>query len=84
MLCFRCEHRATYLEGGARPRCECGNIEDSKVGCYMFKPCYPVKMERAENDPRPEHGGYLGARMRVKMVVKDAELKLKDGWLHWG
>ena len=84
MLCYRCEHRASFLEGGRRPRHECGVIETSKIGCYMFKPCYPVRMERDEGDIRPAHGGYIGARMHALGVVEDAELVLIDGYLSWG
>ena len=48
MLCFRCEHRALFLETGARPRCECGDIKTSKGGCYMFKPCAPQVLTRVD------------------------------------
>ena len=54
MLCFRCEHRAKFLETGQRSRLECGDIETSKAGCYMFTPCYPVITEPLDTDnPRP-------------------------------
>lgn len=41
-LCFRCEHRALFLEGKGQPRCECGEINNQVCACYMFKPCMPV------------------------------------------
>lgn len=48
MLCFRCEHRASFLETGSQPRFECGNIENSNKGCYMFIPCRPVVMKKKQ------------------------------------
>ena len=85
MLCFRCEHRAKFLEGGGQPRCECGDIEKSNIGCYMFKPCKPIIMEKQEGDPRPSHGGpLLGARMNAKGLDDNCVLALsKNGALIW-
>jgi hypothetical protein len=61
MMCFRCEHRARHLEALAKkehyqPRCECGDITSSKVGCYMFRPCHPLVTEPAQGDKRPRFG----------------------------
>lgn len=84
MLCFRCEHRAKFLETGHGPRYECGVIENSNIGCYMFMPCKPVIMTKNKGDKRPAHGGpMLGARMSAMGLVKDCHLELTDGWLHW-
>lgn len=55
-LCFRCEHRARFFENGRAPRCECGDINSSKYGCYMYRPVSPVILKRDENDSRPQFG----------------------------
>ena len=84
MLCFRCEVRASFLEGGMQPRMECGDIKNSKVGCYMFKPCKPVIMKKASGDPRPAHGGYIGARMYAIGLADNCVLvNTTKGWLAW-
>ena len=83
MLCFRCEHRASFLETGSQPRFECGNIENSNKGCYMFIPCRPVVMKKNKGDNRPAHGGYIGARVSAIKLAEDCHLELSDGWLHW-
>ncbi len=85
MLCFRCEHRAAFLEGGGRPRSECGDVKTSKIGCYMYKPCKPVIMEKIKGDPRPAHGGpMMGARMRATGLAEDCKLNISgSGWLYW-
>jgi len=58
-LCFRCEHRAAFLEKNIRPRFECGEIERSVHGCYMYKPVRPVILKKREGDKRPQFSGYL-------------------------
>jgi len=85
MLCFRCEHRATYLETGAGPRCECKDPLSSVHSCYMFIPCAPVITEKTNpDDPREEHGGYFGCRMTGVEIAKDCTLKTsKTGYLYW-
>ena len=90
MLCFRCEHRAKFLEGGRRPRYECGEIETSKGACYMWQPMALVVTGRLnKDDPRPEHGGYFGCRMQalrleegiVEMkLLENSESVLIRGW----
>lgn len=78
-LCFRCEHRARFLEGNGRPRYECGEVGKSKMSCYMFLPIKPVIMERLyseKEDPRPEYGMLLGCRMKVVRVTNDDEVEL--------
>lgn len=51
-LCFRCEHRAQFLETGSGPRCECQMNTQQVVGCYMYRPCAPVVMKKASGDKR--------------------------------
>ena len=90
MMCFRCEFRAKYLETGRRPRCECGDIKNSKVDCYMFIPCFPIKTEKADkSDPRPEHSApIISARSRaIKLLDPKKDdirlVKTKSGFLTW-
>ena len=73
-LCFRCEHRAMFLERGWRPRHECGNIEETKYGCYMYRPVRPVITEVNEGDDRPQFAGsMLSARAHFHRVMDDKE-----------
>jgi len=79
MLCYRCEHRAHFLETGERPRYECGEINKSKYACYMYKPCKPIAMKRhlpEKQDPGPEHAGFFGCRMEFSKFP-DVELYIK-------
>jgi hypothetical protein len=54
-LCFRCEHRALYLqEKRHRPRLECGMAECAVRSCYMYLPVKPLVLEKSDKrDPRP-------------------------------
>lgn len=53
-LCYRCEHRANFLERGSRPRHECGDITHSSGSCYMFKPVRPIVVAPSDKrDKRP-------------------------------
>ena len=88
MLCFRCEHRATYLERGFGPRHECKQTTLSKQACYMFIPCTPVITSKLnKEDKRPEHGGpMLGCRMKADRLAMTNECDLalsKTGFIHW-
>ena len=87
MLCYRCEYRAKYLEGGTKPRFECGDIKSSKVICYMYVPCKPISLVKAnKDDPRMEHGGpMLGCRMRGERLMEHDEfyLDVKGSFLYW-
>jgi len=58
-LCYRCEHRACFLETGRRPRCECGNAGASNYSCYMYEPVKPVVLEPNENEKRDLRLGWL-------------------------
>ena len=67
MLCYRCEHRAKYLEmvqergkeKSHAPRCECQDTNASVYSCYMFKPCMPVVLAPNEGDTRPRFAGAM-------------------------
>ena len=87
-LCFRCEHRAKFLEEGSRPRYECGEIEESKFSCYMYKPVRPVVTAKLGDDKRPKYAGSLfSARSRFVEVAEDVELKVEEiatgDYLYW-
>jgi hypothetical protein len=88
-LCFRCEHRVLFLENGAQPRCECGEIDKAKCACYMFKPVKPVVLSKLDKtDPRPQFGpAMISSRscgMRIPDKLKLDIKKYKDGYLlYW-
>ena len=72
MLCFRCEHRAEFLEGKRRPRYECGLVTQSKHTCYMFKPCKPVVLEKSDKkDFRPPLVGDLFSCRSKAVKLRD-------------
>lgn len=73
-LCFRCEYRAQFLENDRRARYECGEIESSVFGCYMFKPVRPITIKPRNGDPRPLALGLLSCR--VERVEEDPDLIL--------
>jgi hypothetical protein len=45
-LCFRCEHRARFLEDRSgeppRPRYQCGETTRAVCSCYMYEPVAPL------------------------------------------
>ena len=72
-LCFRCEKRARFLEGGSQPRCECGDIKSSVFSCYAYRPVSPHAMESNEGDERPAFGpAMISARMHSSGVPEVA------------
>ena len=88
-LCFRCEHRAKFLEGmlkarhdksiyAPRPRHECGDIENSKCSCYMFQPCKPIVTVPSDSrDKRPRFGpAMISSREMFERVLEDAKLDI--------
>lgn len=84
-LCFRCEHRAEFLEDSLhgekhprRPRMECGDVFNSKTGCYMFKPCKPVvTVSTNSEDIRPRFGpAFLSKREYAKRILDEATLTI--------
>lgn len=74
-LCFRCEYRAQFLESERQPRFECGMIESSVMGCYMFQPVKPISIKPRNGDNRPVILNILSAR--VERVEEEIELKLE-------
>jgi len=74
-LCFRCEYRARFLETKRQPRFECGMIESTVMGCYMFQPVKPISIKPRNGDNRPVTLNILSAR--VERVEEDIELKLE-------
>jgi hypothetical protein len=76
-LCFRCDHRAKFLEFGWRPRYECGEPEKCVGGCYMYKPTCPVVLGKDPDDERPQFSApIISARSRF-VEVADMELAVK-------
>ncbi len=74
-LCYRCEHRAKFLENKTHPRYECGCIERAVYSCYMYEPCCPIILKKLQGDRRPVSSGWMiSARMQA---VDIAEAKLK-------
>ena len=90
MMCYRCEWRASFLEGRERPRFECGEITTSKIACYMYKPCLPVVLTKLDkDDKRPWPGsGLFAARSKAERLYEEGKLKIeevKDGVIFlWG
>ena len=78
MLCFRCEHRAKNLEtnGKHQPRCECGDIEHSKLACYMYKPTKPVTLEKWPPDDKSSQFWPAFISARSKQAEKEIEMIL--------
>ncbi len=67
-LCFRCHHRARYLETGGQwePRCECGDVGHAVYSCYMYRPPVPLLLVRDKGDRRPAGGPWMfSARMHA-------------------
>ena len=87
-MCFRCENRAQFLENGARPRFECGEVESSKYACYSYRPVSPVVLTRLETEleERPDFGPWaISARMKFVRVakVKLDVAEVEDGKILW-
>lgn len=89
MLCFRCEHRAKYLELLLKskldsetyaygPRCECKSSTGSVSSCYMFEPCKPVVTVPAyTDDKRPRFAGaMLSSREQFERVLENVKLEV--------
>lgn len=55
-LCYRCEHRATYLQEGYAPRAECKSSDTAVSSCYMYQPVRPFIMQPNKGDDRPAVG----------------------------
>lgn len=77
-LCFRCEHRANYLENGSQPRCECGDIKSSKYACYMYKPVRPVVLSPLnKEDKRPRFAGSFISKREKFERIAEGKIKVK-------
>lgn len=61
-LCYRCEHRAEFMENGTGPRAECKMKDMSVHSCYMYKPVRPLVLTNNEGDSRPPAGSIISAR----------------------
>jgi len=76
-LCYRCEHRAQFLENGPRPRYECGEIQTSKIACYMYRPVKSVVLARDKDDERPQFGPpIIASRSYFVRIADEMELSL--------
>jgi len=83
MLCFRCEHRAAFLQAELegihppRPRNECGEPLTSKVSCYMFIPCLPIiTAPECKGDKRPRFGpSFIASREQAVRLMSREELE---------
>lgn len=51
-LCYRCEHRAAFLEGGPPKRYECGMKNRTVTQCHVFQPVRPPLLIHAGADRR--------------------------------
>jgi len=80
MLCFRCQRRLDFLQEGRRPRYECGKIESSTCGCYMYKPVKPIITGIHKDDPRSDfrYGAAILAPRERAIRVPEMLLKLKE------
>jgi hypothetical protein len=77
-LCYRCEWRAQYHEKGHAPRCECGQIEASKIACYMYRPVSPCILEQLnKDDPRPVSGPPMLAGRSKFVGISDARIVMR-------
>jgi hypothetical protein len=87
-LCFRCEHRAKFLEEGYGPRHECKDVETSKFICYCYQPVKPIVLkypdcgDAAYNKANRERDVSLpwciAPRLQFDSVVDDSDYK----WVH--
>jgi hypothetical protein len=89
-LCYRCEHRARFLEsdGVFRPRCECGDIDKSSNYCYMYQPVQPVIIgKRHREDNRPLFGPPFMSARASRIRIPELMAKVKkylDGYMpYW-
>lgn len=76
-LCFRCEHRASFLETGSRPRFECGTTM-TVHGCYMFRPAKPIEVAPIAGEKRRIFDPWMiSGRIRSMGLVDNGRLRLK-------
>lgn len=74
-LCFRCEHRARFLDGGVGPRDQCKQPMLGVCSCYMFLPTIPpiIKVERG--DKRPVFGSWIMSARVNPLGLPEVDLK---------
>jgi len=78
-LCYRCEHRARFLETGERPRYQC-KTDGAAWSCYMYKPVKPLIMARNKGDRRPMFSGIaFSARSHAIGIAKGEYQVIKQG-----
>lgn len=77
-ICYRCEHRAKYMESQIAPRFECQQPQSSVCSCYMYTPVKPVILAVNKGDNRPQFtGAAFSARSHGVCVAEEVVLKLK-------
>lgn len=79
-LCYRCEHRARYLETGGGPRAECKSEKSTVYSCYSYRPIKPVVTSCNEGDDRPAFGPPMLAGRVHAVRIADGKYHLhQDG-----
>jgi hypothetical protein len=84
-LCFRCENRATFLEGGPGPRAECKGTSTDLHTCYAYRPTRPCTLSVAESEKRhgikrpPGGPSAIAARMSFVGVTECVDVMPEDG-----
>ena len=76
-LCYRCEHRAQFLESGRGFRCECQNPTTASYCCYGYQPMRPLLLRRAPRDKRPF--GYRTVAVKLLPAETVAVIAKKRG-----
>lgn len=77
-LCFRCEHRAEFLENGFKPRFECGMEKTATSCCYMFMPTKPIAVVPVVGEKRRIFGPWMIAgRIQAKGLIDAERIRLK-------
>jgi len=84
-LCFRCHHRAAYLESGGthRPRLECGETSRAVCGCYMYRPPWPLRLAPRDGDRRPVGGPAMIAARLIAVGEAKGEWVLRRQRRAW-
>lgn len=77
-LCFRCNHRAVFLETGHGPRSECKDINNATGGCYMYTPTKPLILVKDSTDKRPQFAGAIFSSRSRSGGLADCRLSLEQ------
>lgn len=84
-LCHRCEYRASFLDGGARPRYQCGDKGKTVIGCYMYLPVIPLVVSPLKGEKRPVFGPpMIAGRVEPVRVATTKEVKAVAGKVKGG